>query len=110
MAKMTEDSKTNIGIICGIVSLILGGGCFVPFVIYFVVTIFASIGLGAYEKGTSQWIEQNALVRQYELISCIFLALSIILIVLGIVLLVVFIRKKRQFKKARMAQINTEEK
>lgn len=95
MAKMTDNSKIKIGITSGVVSLVFGGGSVVPFMIYFIAAIFASIGLGTYEKGTPQWLEQNALVRQYETISYIFLALSIVLIVLGIVLLVVFIRKKR---------------
>ena len=110
MAKLTDNSKTNIGITSGVFSIVLGGGSVVVFMVYFIVAIFASIGLGACEKGTQQWLEQNALVRQYETISYIFLALSIVLIVLGIVLLVVFIRKKRQLKKAQKAEINTEAK
>lgn len=110
MAKLTNSSKANIGITSGVVSIVLGGGSVVLFMVYLIVTIFASIGLGTYEKGTLQWVEQNALVRQYETISYIFLALSIVLLVLGIVLLVVFIKKKRQIKKAQTADINTEAK
>ena len=110
MAKLTNSSKANIGITSGVVSIVLGGGSVVLFMVYLIVTIFASIGLGTYEKGTPQWVEQSALGRQYETISYIFLALSIVLFVLGIVLLVVFIKKKRQIKKAQTADINTEAK
>lgn len=107
MKKKSDGTKLNLGIAGGVVSLVLGGGSVVGFLVFLVVTVFAAVGLAAYQEGTEAWAKQNAVVQHYEFLAYLFAALSVVFVVLGIVLLVVFIKKKRDLKKKA---INTEEK
>ncbi len=105
MKQKSENTKSTVGIVSGVLSLILGGGSLVGFFVFLIVAVFAAIGLAGQKEGTEAWAEQNAIVSRYEIISYILGALAIVFVALGIVLLVISIRKKRQLKKQK---INTE--
>lgn len=96
MGKMTEKGKSNAGIIFGVLSLICGGGSLVGGVIFAIATVFAGMGLGAYEKGSEGYLAQQALVNFYQMITYILGFLALVLVILGIVLLVIFIRRRKK--------------
>lgn len=104
MNQKSEHTKSTVGIVSGVISLILGGGSLVGFFVFLIVTVFAALGLAGTKEGTDAWVEQNARVSRYEIVTYLLAALAIVFVVLGIVLLVIFIRKKRQLKKQ---EINT---
>ncbi len=107
MKQKNYGTKLNLGIVGGVLSLILGGGSVIGFLVFLIVAVFAAIGLSTYQEGTEAWIKQNAVVQNYEFLAYLFAALAVVFVVLGIVLLVVFIKKKKNLKKQA---INTEEK
>lgn len=94
-----KKGKINGGIVGSIVSIIFGSGGIVAGLIFLIVTVFAAIGLAAYEKGSEAWEAQNKIVMRYEILAYVFGIFGIILLVLGIVLLIVFLRKKHMLKK-----------
>ncbi len=107
MKQTNEGKKSTIGIVSGILSLILGGGSLVGCLVFLIVTVFAAIGLAATKEGTEAWTTQNALVNRYEFLAYLFGAIAVVFVALGIVLLVIFIKKKRNLKNET---VNTEEK
>ncbi len=96
MKKLTNKGKSNAGIIGGVASLLCGGGSLVGCLVFLIVTVFAAMGLGGYDKGSEAYLAQEALVHRYEFLTYFFGILAAVLFILGIVLLVIFIRKRKK--------------